>query len=205
MTEKEWLSCTDPQKMLEFLRGKTSERKLELFVGGCCVRSTKGYSIPEWDTELKALVSLGLGEIEADEFQRRIEFRGGSGGVEWAMWRAERSQREIALEVVLDEAGRMDWSKIHSQGPEESQAQCRLLRDIFNPFRSVTTDPSWRTPTVTALAKAIYEDRLFDRLPILADALEEAGCTNPDILAHFRHPGVHVRGCWALDLILGRE
>ena len=82
---------------------------------------------------------------------------------------------------------------------------CRLLRDIFgNPFRPIVADPAWLTPTVGSLAVAIYEDRAFDRLPILADALEEAGCTNADVLLHCRVPAEHVRGCWVVDLVLGK-
>jgi len=81
-----------------------------------------------------------------------------------------------------------------------------LVRDIFgNPFRPVTLDPAWRTATVVALAETIYTDRAFDRLPILADALEEAGCTSADLLNHCRQPGEHVRGCWALDLLLQKH
>jgi hypothetical protein len=64
---------------------------------------------------------------------------------------------------------------------------------------------SWLTSTVTSLAQAIYTDRAFDRLPILADALEDAGCTNQDILAHCRQPGEHVRGCWVVDLLLAKS
>jgi hypothetical protein len=66
-------------------------------------------------------------------------------------------------------------------------------------------DPAWLTAKVVALAQAIYDDRAFDRLPILADALEDAGCTNQDILAHCRQPGEHVRGCWVVDLLLGKS
>jgi hypothetical protein len=81
-----------------------------------------------------------------------------------------------------------------------------LIRDIFgNPFRPITLDSSWLTPTVTALAQAIYTDRTFTDLPILADALEEAGCTHPDLLNHLRSPGEHTRGCWALDLVMGEK
>jgi hypothetical protein len=77
------------------------------------------------------------------------------------------------------------------------------LRCIFgNPFRSIIRIAGWLTSTVTGLAESIYEERAFDRLPILADALEDAGCTAEDILNHCRQPGVHVRGCWPLDLIL---
>lgn len=82
----------------------------------------------------------------------------------------------------------------------------RLVRDIFvNPFRPVSFDPSWRTSTVVALAEGVYADRAFDRLPILADALEDAGCDQPDILTHCRGPGPHARGCWVVDLILGKS
>jgi hypothetical protein len=82
----------------------------------------------------------------------------------------------------------------------------RWLRDIFgNPFRPVTLDPGWLTPTVKALAQAIYEERTFTHLPVLADALEESGCNSQDILSHFRGLGEHTRGCWAVDLLLGKS
>ena len=84
--------------------------------------------------------------------------------------------------------------------------QCLLLRDIFgNPFRPVAFAPSWRSSSVVALARAMYESREFAAMPVLADALEEAGCDAADILAHCRNPhGVHVRGCWVVDLVLGK-
>jgi hypothetical protein len=83
--------------------------------------------------------------------------------------------------------------------------QARFLRDIFgNPFRTVAIDPSWLTSTVVSLAEGIYTDRAFDRLTILADALQDAGCDDPDILDHCRGPGPHVRGCWVVDLVLGK-
>jgi hypothetical protein len=87
--------------------------------------------------------------------------------------------------------------------------QSQLLLDIFgNPFHPITIDRhwlAWNGGSVPKIAQAIYEERAFDRLPILGDALEEAGCDNADILNHCRQPGVHVRGCWVLDLILGKE
>jgi hypothetical protein len=86
--------------------------------------------------------------------------------------------------------------------------QTVLLREIIgNPFKGFVIDVSWlcwRTNTVPKLAQAIYDDRAFDRLPILADALEEAGCDNTDMLDHCRRPGEHVRGCWVVDLLLGK-
>jgi hypothetical protein len=86
----------------------------------------------------------------------------------------------------------------------------RLLRDIFGPlpFRAIALDPAWLTwnhATVHAIAGRIYDERTFHDLPILADALEDAGCTDPDILAHCRQGGEHVRGCWVVDLILGKS
>jgi hypothetical protein len=81
-----------------------------------------------------------------------------------------------------------------------------LLRDIVgNPFRPVTFSPVWRSETAVALATGIYAERAFDRLPILADALEEAGCDSADVLSHCRGPGPHARGCWVVDGVLGRS
>lgn len=88
----------------------------------------------------------------------------------------------------------------------EDLPQCNLLRDIFGShFDLPPIDASWRTTNVTALAQAIYTDLAFDRLPILADALEDAGCTNQDILNHCRQPAEHVRGCWVVDLLIGKS
>jgi hypothetical protein len=99
----------------------------------------------------------------------------------------------------------MDAKLLHKT-EEMHLLQIRLLRDIFgNPFRPVTLNPAWCTSNVTGLAQSIYVDRAFDRLPILADALEEAGCDNADILNHCRQPGEHVRGCWVVDLVLRKE
>ena len=85
-----------------------------------------------------------------------------------------------------------------------------MLRDICGPlpFRSIAVPRSivdWHGQTVVRLATGVHESRCFDRLPILADALEDAGCDNADILAHCRGPGPHVRGCWVVDLILGKS
>ena len=83
----------------------------------------------------------------------------------------------------------------------------QLVRDIFgNPFRPITFDPAWRTSDVMLLGNGIYAERAFDRMPILADALQDAGCDSDDLLNHLRDANAtHVRGCWALDLVLGKE
>ena len=88
----------------------------------------------------------------------------------------------------------------------QARVQCRLLHDIFgNPFRPPPAiDPAvlaWNGGAVRRLAQAIYDDRAFDRLPLLADALLDAGCADEELLAHCRQGGEHVRGCWAVDLV----
>jgi hypothetical protein len=88
---------------------------------------------------------------------------------------------------------------------EDSPEMPDLWREVFgNVFGSMTARPEWRTSDVLTLARGIYEDRAFDRMPILADALQDAGCDNTDVLDHCRGPGPHVRGCWVVDLILGK-
>jgi hypothetical protein len=88
-------------------------------------------------------------------------------------------------------------------------AQAHLLRCIAgNPFRPVVVDPAWQAwndRTIPKLAQAIYDERAFDHLAILADALEDAGCNNSDILTHLRSAGPHVPGCWPVDLLLGKS
>ncbi|MCE9568115.1 MAG: hypothetical protein K8U57_39435 [Planctomycetes bacterium] len=82
------------------------------------------------------------------------------------------------------------------------------MRDIFgNPFhKSLKIDKRWASDTVLSLAKHIYESRDFSAMPILADALQDAGCDNEDILNHCRdEKQIHVRGCWIVDLILGKS
>jgi hypothetical protein len=90
---------------------------------------------------------------------------------------------------------------------EESAHQVTLLRDIFgNPFCAATVDSAWLTTDVVALARGIYEEKAFDRMPILADALQDAGCDNDDILNHCRDTSLtHVRGCWVIDLLTSRQ
>src|SRR5262249_45880859 len=91
----------------------------------------------------------------------------------------------------------------------ELRAQTTLFRDLFgNPFRPVRIDPAWlrwNGGAVERLARSIHDNRAFDHLPPLADSLEEAGCSNADVLAHCRGLGPHVRGCWVVDSLLGNE
>jgi hypothetical protein len=106
----------------------------------------------------------------------------------------------IAAVNALGDAGRV------GKRADMAPRQMSLLRDIFgNPFRLVTLDPRWLTSTVVDLAQAIYNERAFERMPILADALMDAGCDSDDIIHHCRGDGPHVRGCWVVDLLLGKE
>jgi hypothetical protein len=93
--------------------------------------------------------------------------------------------------------------------PHDRESQIigsQLVRCIFgNPYRPVALNPSWLTSTVLALANGIYNEKAFDRMPILADALQDAGCDNEEVLNHCRQQGVHVRGCWLIDLLTDRK
>jgi len=104
--------------------------------------------------------------------------------------------------AALVEAGDSTWD-------DASQRFCRLLRDTFgNPFRPVVIDPAWlhwNGGTIVRLAAAIYDERRFQDMPVLADALEEAGCGDAHLLDHCRQPGEHARGCWLLDHLLDKE
>ena len=121
-------------------------------------------------------------------------------GNEGAAGRVTAPPDRFAVDYVLGHAGAA------AKNRAERKAQCDLVRDIFgNPFRPVAFSPAWRTDTTLALARQVYEPRDFGAMPILADALQDAGCDNADILNHCRAEGVHVRGCWVVDLVLGKE
>jgi hypothetical protein len=107
-------------------------------------------------------------------------------------------------EGVSDEQRRTAWGAAVEQA---ELAQAEMIREIVgNPFRPVTFEPAWRTSTVLALAQGIYDERAFDRMPILADALQDAGCEHTDILNHCRDEKAgHIRGCWVVDMVLDKK
>jgi hypothetical protein len=211
MTEKEWLACTDPQEMLEFLRGKASHRKLRLFACACCRRigvwlndlDKRAVEVAEQfaDGLVSEQACIDCREAAYDPYAESDQGRQpvSSSAVQWAAGPREH---------FIDRAGRAAhccWLLLVVSGTE-SEIQANLLRDIFgNPFRPIATNPSWLTSTVLALAHSIYDERAFDQMPILADALEKSGCNNANILNHCRQAGVHARGCFILDLLLGKE
>ena len=112
----------------------------------------------------------------------------------------EFASNSPAVHALSAPGGLADWTTEHAP-------QSALLRDIFgNPFRPVAFDAAWRTSTAVALAARMYESREFSAMPILADALQDAGCDNDDVLNHCRDTNTtHVRGCWVVDLVLGKE
>jgi hypothetical protein len=223
MTEAEWLACTDPQKMLEFLWGKASERKLRLFACSCCYRLHDLWGMMDGCLEAVEFANLYAdgGETREDLKLVRDDLSGIDdycGSSEEIRYHALDCVMAIPLGDVSGLANRiieyfenqhyLTEAELEAEQEAERVLQCEILRDFFNPFRPVKVEPSWLTwndSAVPRLAHAIYDERAFDRLPVLADALEEAGCTNADILGHCRGPGPHVRGCWVVDLLLDKE
>jgi hypothetical protein len=124
-----------------------------------------------------------------------------------AAWAASSAAHpdELAEDVAL----MVDLAAVAADMKHEGKAQADLTRCLFgNPFRRNGVNPAWlawNDGTLRKIAQSIYDERAFDRLPILADALEDAGCDNADILAHCRSEGPHVRGCWVVDLLLGKS
>jgi hypothetical protein len=118
--------------------------------------------------------------------------------------------RYEAYDVAKANGGDAPWDECREKVWSDARfvamlAQAKLLREMIgNPFRPVALNSVWRTPDVLALAQTIYDDRAFERLPVLANALEEAGCHAADILGHCRSEGPHVRGCWVVDAVLGK-
>ena len=207
------------------LRDRLSARKLRLFGCACCRRAWG------WLTSENARTAVEVAERYADQEASEDEL---FHAYETAMtiaphtdpgWpdadpgRDETGRLKGASEypgfeahqAVLNVSGRnfaytADLAVNAGESKQvEQAAQCHMLRCIVgNPFRPVAVDPAWLTSTVLALARPMYESRDFSPMPILADALQDAGCDNDDILAHCRSAGPHVRGCWVIDLVLGK-
>jgi hypothetical protein len=169
------------------------------------IRRTATRSSQDWSTAGTKTYHaiLAITRAKAGQVARTV-----SGEVAIAVLFAALAQAE-ARDLGFEERYRAE----DAAEDAELRAHCSLARDLFdNPFRPVVFDPAWRTTSVTALAQAAYDNRTLpagtlesDRLAILADALEEVGCTDPDIMGHLRGPGPHVRGCHVIDQITGRE
>jgi hypothetical protein len=217
MTEEAWLACEDPKPMLELISNKTSPRKERLFACHCC--SLVKDMLPVLRTAMEVAERFADRLTDEDELltawkavdQLAIE-----------LWRTQTDEgdRNTAISASLtsitcDNDGSNIAYDAYQHLLEMTDSTLRakrqawttnVIRDLFgNPFRRVTFLPEWRTSTVLSLAQGIYQDRTFDRMPILADALQDAGCWDEDILNHCRAETAHTRGCWALDLCLGKS
>lgn len=203
MTESEWLRCTESQKMLTDPDRGRSTRQWNLIL---C-----GISRIDWDLlkDEGCRRAVEIAEQNEDGLASRRELEAAHDA---AVRASMEMQGKEKLEVVRA-AGKAYRATVRPGvlGPPVSVAEdrrrCEVIRDILGPlpFRPMTIEPDWRTPDVTVLARQIYDERSFDRLPELADALERAGCSNLEVLNHCRSTGEHWRGCWVLDLLLGKE
>jgi hypothetical protein len=195
MTEDEWLACPDPIAMLEFVQGKVSDRKLRLFSCACHHRVWDRITDEGMKSIINMMEQFADGTVTYDEMNA-VYMKSSAGVYEAPLVYGN----ETALGDVL---GTRDMS---ANAEIESAAQAILLRDIFgNPFESAIFEPSRRTLSVVRLCQTIYEERTFNKMPDLGDALERAGCRDQVILSHCREQNEHVRGCWVVDLILGKE
>jgi hypothetical protein len=212
MTEAEWLACEDPYPMLDSVPVIVGERKLQLLAVACCRRVRSLNASLTLSMAIAAAEQLADGEDTLNELLRLRSAAQSVGhpGV-WAyhepaariaraVWMLPRNRDDEyvnQVRVVVRETCDDERSK---------STAADLLRDIIgNPFRPVVFDPAWRTDTALSLARTTYEYRDFRAMPILADAFQDAGCDNDDILNHCRSPGPHVRGCWVVDRLLGKE
>lgn len=208
MTEGQWLRATDPAHMLEFLSGKASDRKLRLFACGVCRELARLAKCDQCSLEVE------VGERHADTGKSRAAMERSREALREGRTHLDSLPEEWATFWLCEVALSDNAFRTFGQTVVEHEAiftspvraiASRRVRDVFgNPFRPVAFDPSWLTPAVLSLARQVYESRDFSAMPILADALQDAGCENGDILNHLREPGPHVRGCWALDLVLAK-
>jgi hypothetical protein len=203
MTEADWLARNNLSGMLDHViaisrNSERCRRKLRLLACAGCRRI--------WHL---------LGETSQRAVEVSEQFADG-----WATWEDLRCAGEAAERVALEleRCSRFGWNAARTAAAVAGDARAAaeravgmagdmdMLRDVFsNPFRPVVLEKSWlgwNNGCVAEMAQAIYEDRQFCDLPILADALMDAGCDNPDILDHCSRPAAHVRGCWVLDLLL---
>jgi hypothetical protein len=194
VTEAEWRACDDPLEMLDFLSNRVCERKAWLLVCGFArlwgARHPRG--LPR--AAVDALERYADGGATPKEVTAAV--RGPDGG-------GHRTLANPWHEATV-------LTRTNRRKRRFSSHAVAVIRDVVgNPFRPAPViDPAWLAwsgGTVRKLAAASYEERAFDRLPVLADALEDAGCSDPEVLGHLHCGGEHARGCWVLDLLLGKS
>lgn len=223
MTEGQWRRCADPVPMLAFLSGLTTGRKLRLFAVACARRAAHVFP----DDRLAR--ALDAAERLADRVIDRSEWEAAEGGVRaarsetdpvtdprrWdavtaaviAVSHAATSEHADQLAVNTAVAAARAARPPGGAAVDEDATHANLVREVFEyPLRPVAFSPQWRTSTAVALAAQVYAARDFSVMPVLADALQDAGCESKPVLEHCRAAGhEHVRGCWVLDRVLGKE
>jgi hypothetical protein len=231
MKEADWLSCTDPQRMRAYLAGIASDRKLRLFDCACCRRLWEALSpLARRAIEVAEDFADGVADVAILRAAHKalsgdlgaVNYSLGFGNAVSAAFGAARPPDKgyypgWVFPMAAEAARYEGFHKAVASGRRslppglkeaEEVAQAALLRELFgNPFRPVTVAPAvlcWNDGTVVRLARAISEERAWDRMPVLADALEDAGCDGEDLLAHCRG-GEHARGCFVVDAILGNQ
>jgi hypothetical protein len=211
--------------MLSYLQDRAGERKRRLFLAALCRRYWHLLDDPRSRRAVEASEEYADAQIGISELEAALAAAGPSEDrsytANWARWLGGDMQtayhRAIAAHAAWSAAGGYIYageSFQHAVSSERERQQFHLahgplLREVFgNPFRPSRIDADWlqwNGSTVVALARSSYEQAQFDAMPILADALEEAGCTEKDILRHCRQQGQHCRGCWVIDLLLAKE
>jgi hypothetical protein len=229
MDEAAWIACDHPREMLTWLRGKTSDRKLRLFMAACCRRVIHTFTdVDDIGREDAIDVAERFADGLASEDERELAFAELTDGGPHRQWDdctnlvvADFTQHTAddadavdcaigAAEEARLEAIDEDYDASEEIQYAEGGVQADLVRDVFpNPFRRVKLKAALRTPTITGLAQAAYDERLMPsgeldpvRLSVLADALEEGGAPI-ELVEHLREKGPHVRGCFVVDLCLG--
>jgi hypothetical protein len=220
ITHADWPSCNDSYPMLWSCRRFVREhpRKGRLFAVACCrriwhrmsdPRSRQAVEVAErYADGLATRAKLVQAEYAAQAAHRDAQFKGKVGASpEWAAQFSASGDAWFAATRASNFAYVATGDGLAHSGPERA-AQADLLRCIFGPFACVWQDVERRAPgpmddTITALARAVYDSHAFDRLPELADLLERHAWRD-DVLSHLRSPTAHARGCWVIDLLLGK-
>ena len=211
--EEHWLNCRKPERMIEFLGERGSSRRWHLFACACCWR------ILPLLTDDRSLHAVGVAERLAEGQVEPSAVRDAREMAELARieaWQAfyrpgvQHNLSALAAASCCLGSPRQTWKHAADATPagglEERRSQCQLLRELFgNPFRPFVFDPGWNTPAVASIAAQIYEREAWEDMPVLGDALEDAGCGHEEALRHCRGKDVHMRGCWVLDEILGKK
>ncbi len=207
MTETEWLQCTDPHRMIIFLLKTATTRKARLFacawsryrLGDAFDGSFIASFVQTAERYADRLASDEKREAACETVQQIVEKA--VAEQDWERAAVAANARD-ALSIGTQRIFGLERQKTIRRDPH----QCSLLREIFgNPFRPVAVQPAWLDDAVVKMAEAIYDGRAWEQMPMLADALEHAGCGNQDVLDHCRKPGQHMLGCWVVDLVLGRK